>query len=37
LQFYIITYIHDNPVRAGLVEKQEEHAYSNAKAYAGES
>ncbi|MFP4060314.1 MAG: hypothetical protein ACLFUC_07530, partial [Bacteroidales bacterium] len=31
-----ITYIHDNPVRAGLVEKPEEYVYSSAKAYAGD-
>ena len=32
-----ITYIHDNPVTAGLVEKSVEYVYSKAKAYAGES
>ena len=32
-----ITYIHDNPVTAGLVEKPEEYIYLSAKAYAGES
>ncbi len=31
-----VEYIHDNPVRAGIVEKQEEYRYSSAKDYAGE-
>jgi putative transposase len=31
-----ITYIHYNPVRAGLVQKPEEWAYSSARDYAGE-
>ena len=30
-----INYIHDNPVRAGLVEKSEDYLYSSAKNYAG--
>lgn len=32
-----ITYIHENPVRSGIVEKPEEYVYSSAKAYADES
>ena len=35
--FIRTTYNHDNPVRAGLVEKPEEYVYSGAKAYAGDS
>ncbi|MEO6884465.1 MAG: transposase [Bacteroidia bacterium] len=31
-----LDYIHNNPVRAGLVEKPEEYSYSSAKDYAGE-
>ena len=31
-----INYIHDNPVRAGIVERPEEYLYSSAKNYAGE-
>ena len=30
-----INYIHDNPVRAGIVEKAEEYLYSSARNYAG--
>ncbi len=30
-----LEYIHDNPVRAGIVEKPEEHRYSSAIDYAG--
>ena len=30
-----ITYIHDNPVRAGIVEKAEDYLYSSARNYAG--
>jgi REP element-mobilizing transposase RayT len=30
-----LTYIHDNPVRAGLVEKPEYYLYSSARNYAG--
>jgi REP element-mobilizing transposase RayT len=31
-----LDYIHNNPVRAGIVEKPEEYIYSSAKNYAGE-
>ena len=31
-----IIYIHENPVRGGIVESPEEYIYSSAKAYAGE-
>lgn len=31
-----LDYIHNNPVRAGIVEKPEEYKYSSAKDYAGE-
>ena len=31
-----LDYIHDNPVKAGIVEKPEEYRYSSAKDYAGE-
>ena len=31
-----IDYIHNNPVRAGIVENPEEYIYSSAKNYAGE-
>jgi REP element-mobilizing transposase RayT len=31
-----IQYIHDNPVRAGIVKKPEDFVYSSASAYAGE-
>lgn len=31
-----LEYIHNNPVRAGIVEKPEEYKYSSAKDYAGE-
>jgi REP element-mobilizing transposase RayT len=31
-----IEYIHNNPVRAGIVERAEEYIYSSAKNYAGE-
>ena len=31
-----LRYIHENPVRAGIVEKAEEYKYSSAKDYAGE-
>jgi len=31
-----IDYIHNNPVRAGIIEKPEEYRYSSAKDYAGE-
>ncbi len=30
-----INYIHDNPVRSGIVAKQEDYLYSSARAYAG--
>ena len=30
-----INYIHENPVRAGIVEKQEDYFYSSARNYAG--
>lgn len=30
-----ITYIHNNPVRAGIVEQPEEYLYSSARDYAG--
>ncbi|OFY85868.1 MAG: transposase [Bacteroidetes bacterium RIFCSPLOWO2_12_FULL_35_15] len=32
-----LDYIHNNPVRAGIVEKPEEYKYSSAKDYAGEN
>jgi len=32
-----VNYIHENPVRAGMVEKAEEYVYSSAKNYAGET
>ena len=32
----VICYIHNNPVRAGIVEKPEEYRYSSAKDYTGE-
>ncbi len=32
-----LEYIHNNPVRAGIVEKPEEYRYSSAKDYAGEN
>ena len=31
-----LEYIHDNPVKAGIVGKAEEYIYSSAKDYAGE-
>lgn len=31
-----INYIHDNPVRAGIVGRQEDYLYSSARDYAGE-
>jgi len=30
-----INYIHENPVRAGIVEKSEDYLYSSARNYAG--
>jgi len=30
-----INYMHENPVRAGIVEKQEDYFYSSARNYAG--
>ncbi|SDA48852.1 hypothetical protein SAMN03080617_00681 [Algoriphagus alkaliphilus] len=30
-----MTYIHENPVRAGLVEKPEDYLYSSARNYSG--
>jgi hypothetical protein len=30
-----INYIHDNPVRSGIVANQEDYLYSSARAYAG--
>ncbi|MDR2621643.1 MAG: hypothetical protein LBC48_03565 [Dysgonamonadaceae bacterium] len=30
-----INYIHENPVRAGIVEKAEDYLYSSARSYAG--
>jgi hypothetical protein len=30
-----INYIHENPVRAGIVEKAEDYLYSSARNYAG--
>jgi hypothetical protein len=30
-----INYIHDNPVRSGIVEKAEDYLYSSARIYAG--
>jgi hypothetical protein len=30
-----MTYIHENPVRAGLVEKAEDYLYSSARNYSG--
>lgn len=32
-----LEYIHNNPVKAGIVEKAEEYTYSSAKDYAGET
>jgi REP element-mobilizing transposase RayT len=31
-----VNYIHNNPVRAGIVDKAEDYKYSSAKSYAGE-
>jgi hypothetical protein len=31
-----LTYIHQNPVKAGIVEQAQEYIYSSAKAYADE-
>jgi hypothetical protein len=30
-----INYIHENPVRAGIVDRVEDYLYSSAKSYAG--
>ena len=32
-----LNYIHDNPVRAGIVENAEDYLYSSARAFAGKS
>ena len=31
-----INYIHENPVRAGIVENEEDYLYSSARNYAGQ-
>jgi hypothetical protein len=30
-----VNYIHENPVRSGIVEKPEDYLYSSARSYAG--